>query len=158
MYSRESASQMRLPSPRSMKGGTPPTARKARTGELTPPGMILRERSNNRSFFEAICSEHRCKLPRAVLDVFGIEQVADHCDRIDAYIDQGLGVVARDPADRDDGAAETRLGLAIQRERRADRAGLGPGSKRAAERDVVRTEFTSGHGESELVVAGGAQD
>src|SRR5215831_16344783 len=151
MYSRPSASQIRLPSPRSMKGGVPPTARNARTGEFTPPGMVLRERSNNSSFFEAMCSEHRCKLPRAMLDVLGIEQGADHCDRIDACIDQSLGVVTRDPADRHDGAAETRLGLAIQRERRADRAGLGPGSKRAAERDVVCTGVASGHGESELV-------
>src|SRR5215471_2078486 len=158
MYSRPSASQMRLPSPRSMKGGTPPTARKARTGEFTPPGMILRERSNNRSFFEAMCSEHRCKLPRAVLDVFGIEQGADHCDRIDTCIDQGLSVVTRDPSDRHDGAAKTRLGIAIQRERRAHRAGLGRGSKRAAERDVVCAGVTSGHGELEIVVAGGAQD
>src|SRR5215831_11744262 len=158
MYSRASASQMRLPSPRSMKGGTPPTARKARTGEFTPPGMILRERSNNRSFFEVMCSEHRCKLSRAMLDVFGIEQSADHCDRIDACVDQGLGVVTRDPADRHDGAVETRLGLAKQRERRADRVGLGRGSKRAAERDIVCAGVTSGHGESELVVAGGAQD
>jgi hypothetical protein len=27
-----------------MKGGVPPTARKARTGELTPPGMMARAR------------------------------------------------------------------------------------------------------------------
>src|SRR2546425_1058119 len=31
---------MREPCACSMKGGVPPTARKARTGEFTPPGMI----------------------------------------------------------------------------------------------------------------------
>src|SRR5687767_8032692 len=30
-----------------MKRGVPPTARKARTGELTPPGMTRQARSNN---------------------------------------------------------------------------------------------------------------
>src|SRR3569832_1244486 len=39
MYSLPSASQRCEPDPRTMKGGSPSTARKARTGELTPPGM-----------------------------------------------------------------------------------------------------------------------
>src|SRR3954468_7253518 len=34
-----SASNRYAPSPRSMKRGVPPTPRKARTGELTPPGI-----------------------------------------------------------------------------------------------------------------------
>ena len=37
------------PSARAMKRGVPPTARKARTGELTPPGMTRRARSNSAS-------------------------------------------------------------------------------------------------------------
>src|SRR5215831_13378994 len=109
MYARPSASQMRLPSPRSMKRGAPPTARKARTGEFTPPGMVLRERSNSSSFFDAMGSKHVRELPRALLDVLGVEQRADHGDRIDARIDQDPRVAARDPADRHDGAAESRL-------------------------------------------------
>src|SRR5260370_26718425 len=40
MYWRLSASKMREPWPCSMNGGVPPTARNARTGEFTPPGMI----------------------------------------------------------------------------------------------------------------------
>src|SRR5215468_8901557 len=40
MYVRPSTSVMRQPSPRSTKKGRPPTPRKARTGLLTPPGMI----------------------------------------------------------------------------------------------------------------------
>src|SRR5262249_27607882 len=158
MYSRPSASQMRLPAPRSMNRGTPPTARKARTGELTPPGMVLRDRSNKRSFFEAMCVEHRCKLPRAFLDVFGVEQGADHGDGIEACIDQRLRVPARAPPDRDDGTSSARFRFAVQRERSADRAGLGPGGKGAAERHVVRPGIACGHCESELIVAGGTQD
>src|SRR2546422_622278 len=41
MYSLPSASQMWPPWPRWMNSGLPPTARKARTGELTPPGMTF---------------------------------------------------------------------------------------------------------------------
>src|SRR6202022_4693075 len=40
MYCRLSASKMREPRAMSMNGGVPPTARNARTGEFTPPGMI----------------------------------------------------------------------------------------------------------------------
>ena len=39
MYSLPSTSNMCEPSPRAINGGDPPTPRKARTGELTPPGM-----------------------------------------------------------------------------------------------------------------------
>src|SRR5215472_9050571 len=116
MYSRPSASQMRLPSPRSIRRGTPPTARKARTGEFTPPGMVLRERSNNRSFFEGMCGENLCEIPSALPDVFGVEQIADHGDRIDARVDQNFRVPARDPSDRHDGTPQAQLGFAVQRE------------------------------------------
>src|SRR5262245_25639605 len=114
MYSRPSASQMRLPCPRSMKRGVPPTARNARTGELTPPGMIFRERSNRRSFFEAMGGEHPGKLPRAALDVRRVEQGADHGDGIDTGLDQPAGVLARDASDRDDRASEARLRHPVQ--------------------------------------------
>ena len=42
---RPSASVTRAPEPRAMKSGVPPTARKARTGELTPPGIARQARS-----------------------------------------------------------------------------------------------------------------
>src|SRR3954471_12185964 len=52
MYWLPSASQMSGPLPRTIHGGSPPTARNARTGESTPPGITfsarccsLRERS-----------------------------------------------------------------------------------------------------------------
>src|SRR6266702_6875001 len=40
---------MRAPSAFLMKSGVPPTARKARTGELTPPGITLWARANSSS-------------------------------------------------------------------------------------------------------------
>src|ERR1039458_8477367 len=39
MYRLPSASHTCAPRPRTRNGGVPPTERKARTGELTPPGM-----------------------------------------------------------------------------------------------------------------------
>src|SRR6476619_1784672 len=47
MWRRPLASQKYAPCARCTKRGVPPTARKARTGELTPPGMRLRARSNS---------------------------------------------------------------------------------------------------------------
>src|SRR2546426_7299398 len=47
MYWLPSASQRWEPCPRTMNGGSPPTARKARTGEFTPPGIICSARSYN---------------------------------------------------------------------------------------------------------------
>src|SRR5881397_1475559 len=46
MYLLPLASQKYAPSARWMKRGVPPTARKARTGEFTPPGISARARSN----------------------------------------------------------------------------------------------------------------
>ncbi len=48
-YSRPSASTTYGPWPRTMNLGVPPTARKARTGELTPPGMTAPARAINAS-------------------------------------------------------------------------------------------------------------
>ena len=53
MYSFPSTSQIRAPSERATKNGSPPTLRNARTGELTPPGMRSCERvksSDDREF------------------------------------------------------------------------------------------------------------
>src|SRR5271165_2993988 len=44
MYSFSSASQTCAPFPRTMNGGSPPTDRNARTGEFTPPGIMLTAR------------------------------------------------------------------------------------------------------------------
>ncbi|CAM5304096.1 hypothetical protein SALBM311S_11518 [Streptomyces alboniger] len=45
-YSRPSASVRYGPVPDTMNRGVPPTARKARTGEFTPPGVTAAARSN----------------------------------------------------------------------------------------------------------------
>src|SRR3954462_13918335 len=44
MYSLPSASKRCEPSPRTIQGGSPPTARNARTGESTPPGITFSAR------------------------------------------------------------------------------------------------------------------
>src|SRR6187402_1463294 len=41
-----------------MKRGVPPTARKARTGELTPPGMAFWARSNSCSLVDTARASH----------------------------------------------------------------------------------------------------
>src|SRR6516165_5464962 len=46
MYWRPSTSHTYGPEPRATKYGAPPTERKARTGELTPPGITRSARSN----------------------------------------------------------------------------------------------------------------
>ncbi|SIN04842.1 Uncharacterised protein [Mycobacteroides abscessus subsp. abscessus] len=48
-YSKPSASVTYGPCASTMNGGTPPTELKARTGELTPPGMTRRDRVNRSS-------------------------------------------------------------------------------------------------------------
>src|SRR5215469_1652603 len=48
MYSLPSASQIRAPCPRTMNGASHSTALKARTGELTPPGISFAARECRR--------------------------------------------------------------------------------------------------------------
>src|ERR1700758_4697251 len=62
MYSFSSASQMWEPLPRTINGGSPPTEPKARTGEFTPPGIMLSAR---------FCKRRDCSVLRDVID--GIE-------------------------------------------------------------------------------------
>src|SRR5215470_14976346 len=92
MYERPSASQRREPSPRWMKGGAPPTARKARTGLLTPPGMtrlaasrrrldsVMREAPRRRSRADAqqvlgVDVVRGARVPRIALGVAGVQLV-----------------------------------------------------------------------------------
>src|SRR3984957_11343704 len=49
MYSLPSTSKMCEPWPRAMNGGVPPTPRKARTGEFTPPGISFWAQANSSS-------------------------------------------------------------------------------------------------------------
>src|SRR5690242_12979946 len=54
MYSLPSTSQTRAPLARLTKNGCPPTARNARTGEFTPPGMYFSASSKSSLDFECI--------------------------------------------------------------------------------------------------------
>src|ERR1700677_3911143 len=62
MNSFSSASQIWEPFPRRMNGGSPPTEPNARTGEFTPPGIMLSARC---------CKRRDCSTLRDVVD--GIE-------------------------------------------------------------------------------------
>src|ERR1700685_1669589 len=59
MNSFSSASQMCEPLPRAINGGLPPTERNARTGEFTPPGIMLSARC---------CKRRDCSTFRVVVD------------------------------------------------------------------------------------------
>src|SRR4051812_1881195 len=65
MYSRPSTSTTREPLPLATKYGVPPTERKARTGEFTPPGM-MREARRKSSSFVTNSPEHVGELGREV--------------------------------------------------------------------------------------------
>ena len=65
MYELPSTSKMREPSPRAMNRGVPPTPRKARTGEFTPPGMTSCARANKRFGFRGLHSLARVSASRA---------------------------------------------------------------------------------------------
>src|SRR5580765_5343921 len=158
MYSRPSASHRRLPLPRTMKRGVPPTARNARTGELTPPGMTFRERSNSSSFFEVMAVEHPGEFPRAILYVRRVEQGADHGDGIGSRVDQGPRVFDGDAPDRDYRAGQAELRFPVEREGRTRSVGLGCRDKGAAEGDVIGSGGTRIRSEIEPVVAGRPQD
>src|SRR5689334_20749722 len=75
MYSFSSASQMCDPLPRTINGASPPTDRKARTGEFTPPGIMLSARC---------CKRRDCSVLRDVVE--GIEssrQGEKRCQQIE---------------------------------------------------------------------------
>src|ERR1700688_3090311 len=59
MNSFSSASQMADPSPRTINGGSPPTAPNALTGEFTPPGIMLSAR---------FCRRRDCSTFREMVD------------------------------------------------------------------------------------------
>src|SRR5690348_8903454 len=110
MYWRPSSSVTRAPRPSRMKGGVPPTARKARTGEFTPPGMSLAERSKSSSLRLAMGAPLRRgeglrQGARRRGHVAGFEERGDHGrhGRTGArdFADVGFG----DAADRRDGKA-----------------------------------------------------
>src|SRR6516225_7027779 len=162
MYSRPSTSHTRLPLARAMKRGVPPTARKARTGEFTPPGVVCWARSNSAWFRSVVmCGsgygfEQRGELGRTGMRVGGVEDVADHGEQIGARSDQWCGIFRGDAADTDDRTAEC-AGLPDQFERGADRLRFRRRREHRAEGDVVGAGRDSGFGADVLVVARGAE-
>src|SRR5260370_8572266 len=67
---------MRAPSAFRMKSGVPPTARKARTGELTPPGINFCARANSSSDWVMVVRAPEASAPaRVVLGVVGQDHV-----------------------------------------------------------------------------------
>src|SRR5690606_6875664 len=101
-----------------MKRGVPPTERKARTGELTPPGIVLEARAKSSELRDMSCSKEmgwrraRPTPEKDSVEVGGAatggfsdvgreEDAADHRDAVGARRDDGRGVFGRDAADGD---------------------------------------------------------
>src|SRR6187397_594699 len=98
MYWRPSSSVSRLALPSRRKTGVPPTARKARTGEFTPPGISASERSNRLRLRSYIVGSVRRivevrEASRGEADVGRIEEGRDHGDHLGAGSDHGCGIV-----------------------------------------------------------------
>src|SRR6185503_4926900 len=98
MYFAPSASQTCAPLPRVKKRGVPPTARKARTGEFTPPGVTFWARSKS-STFRVI--EERSETRSSGFHIGRPEERRDHRQCIGAGVEQRLAVFDRDAADGD---------------------------------------------------------
>src|SRR5437667_12810257 len=96
MYSWPSTSQTRAPLARSTKKGWPPTARKARTGEFTPPGIYLSASAKSCSDWERIMTVPMRKdgRSRASRSKVRFMQAAPFC----AHQHGGLHLVALEPA------------------------------------------------------------
>src|SRR6266852_3740898 len=94
MYSRPSSSIKRAPRPSRKNTGVPPTARNARTGEFTPPGMSLCERSKSarlRSYMLVSgCgrSEQASERLRGRAHLGGAEERGDHRHHVRARGDR----------------------------------------------------------------------
>src|SRR5512141_2045755 len=87
-----------------MKRGVPPTERKARTGEFTPPGMDFCARSNSCSLrFMSLLSfvEQAYQIDGGPPRVLGIEHGTDHRGGMRTGFGDLVNVATPDPADRD---------------------------------------------------------
>src|SRR5690606_20014740 len=147
-----------------MKRGVPPTDRKARTGEFTPPGMVLQARSNNsvlRDIYRLVVRrwgqwpmgwptandsrsvEKRCALSCGSLDVGSQKYTANDGDAVRPGFHDGIGIFRRNAADGDDGwppftlALHQAASLAQMLSRGAHGLWFHSGGVHGAERDVV---------------------
>src|SRR5260370_2208305 len=83
---------MRAPSAFRMKSGVPPTARKARTGELTPPGINFCARAKSSSDWVMVVRAPEASAPaRGAFGVVGQDHVVSGpADRRGALLDHAL--------------------------------------------------------------------
>src|SRR5882672_496583 len=114
MYSRPSSSTRRAPRPSRKNTGVPPTARKARTGEFTPPGMSSRERSKSarlRSYMGCRILEKVGEGARRGAHIGCLEYRRDHGEHVGPGIDGGFRIRGIDATDRGYGQAANSPGL-----------------------------------------------
>src|SRR5947207_8682111 len=142
MYSRPSSSTRRAPRPSRKKTGVPPTAPKARTGELTPPGISARDLSNSARLRSCIGSssglvEEGGEAAGGGRDVARVEDGGDDREHVRPGLDDPRRVLERDAADRRDGQARSALRRGEALEARAHRGGLGRRRKDAPDGNVV---------------------
>src|SRR3989442_10737365 len=94
MYSFSSTSQILAPSARLAKNAWPPTLRKARTGELTPPGMYLSALRNNSDEREVIYSKAKVQRPTSNVQRSIIRANPRSCRYVDTVY-QRASLIAR---------------------------------------------------------------
>src|SRR6266702_8598071 len=90
MYSLPSTSHTRAPCALLTKNGCPPTARNARTGELTPPGMYFNASANNASDCAREIIPTRSCLPIPLCN----GNTAAHPERLARHLQSGRGLAA----------------------------------------------------------------
>src|SRR5260221_2615272 len=164
MYSRPSSSTRREPRASRKKTGVPPTARNARTGEFTPPGISSHDRSNSSRLGSYIggsitgwIEESRDRVRRGT-HVRGAKDRPDYGHQVGARIDRFERVIRGDAADGDNRQARDFLRFAEQRKGCRDRARLGRRGKHASDRDIVGARIRGETRAARFVVAGHADD
>src|SRR6266550_2276449 len=90
MYSLPSTSHTCAPLAFSTKNGWPPTARNARTGELTPPGMYFNASANNASDFAHEITPRRSDFPIPLCN----GNASAHAERLARHLQSGRGLAA----------------------------------------------------------------
>src|SRR5690606_4158350 len=134
--------------------GEPPTPRKARTGELTPPGMCFWARSKRVSewvmcvgplvlssefFLQATASgEELNKFPGPLRHIGRGKQTGNDRHDVGARSAQGRGVLKGNAADGNNRQADLPLCVLDQAERWHRRIGLDAGGEKTAKGDVAR--------------------
>src|SRR5581483_6351549 len=157
-----------------MKRGVPPTARNARTGEFTPPGMLRWARWNSEServidawtgtgsgivaVWAAASGEMRRIGRGCRTHVARAEHPFDRRDAVRSRVDQLGHAVGRDAADRANRQRHARTHGSQEIQRRFGRVRLGAGWIEAADRDVRRAGLERCQRTIERIRAGDADD